>query len=939
MRIHHAAIIALSLCCALSSGVQAAFGGKPPLGPQDSMRRLFAPYDLAKLNYLGMNYCENLLDMRSDILSYTHQSSDSPNADAWHLQYPDDMGRLMEAVAWEAEFSPVVRLEFERRMTKGMMAAHIPGTKAYHFFRYRPWGKTFLILDDEQTEKTGRVTLTNFQDFVEGFVKVGFRSEKAGTWRETKEFQFTDEIKGAGNPGIARSAQNWNLSPFIFNRRYSADGMAVDFSGRYWLSREDKPVEYEYTSADADRLQIVVGEPGKPMPILQNGQLPGIIHLPDRKTTFSSDKTGDKVFNNPKFNYMALSKPTAWGTWGYSTALLIMWEGNPEKIEALAENGYGQIRVSYSRKRGMCGGKVWLYPFTWVNPNDMQHVYRNAESFLKDGTLIQNGHPSLDFLNAAPTGLAAAAYMLTRYNDPLAPTARIRAQNAVDEVFDGEKSNMKMVRIYFPARAAAWLVKTGKLLGDRQMVAKYTALLDMAMKDMFSAQHLYDGKALSNGWEHFHLVKAAWLAYDATGSEDYRQAWQRALSVYTIDEKGIYRYGVKMDAPGGFDTYFGSMPLGVWGQAGMMDSVDKLINLDVAAGWQAGKTPVKDLFHDTGNGPWSQDDADPEYVGLSLGGAKIPQDEKHIIPVGAFPIYDLSGKVDVTREPMLENPFFLPGTDKVMVIAGGKTKIAHDVQSLTITPDSANEAGRLLSEGGRIEDGKRICKGGESLVYRFDTTGAIGAGLDARIMGQGFKFEVSPDGKRWYQRLDTWDDKMGDQSLDISFLTGSRDELLKMAEISSRSDSRYLKENRKSSIQRGYCRYIEKDGELVYKFPLPDITACWLELMMGNGYRVRCSSDGKTWQDGVDAAQTQGGTDAAWIRMLDATSYLKGNHTVYLRFTDLGDTSAFDGKGAFMQKIAVYGILNSGKAYVRISNTDKRNTFTLEKLTFRTWKD
>ncbi|MHB1001183.1 MAG: hypothetical protein ACYC27_18220 [Armatimonadota bacterium] len=939
MHINRIFIIVIGLCCVLSSGVQAGFGGKPPLGPDDNIRRLFAPYDLVELNYLGMNYCENLLDMRTNILSYTHQSSDQSNADFWHLQYPDDMGRAMEALAWEAEFSPVVRLEFQRRMTKGLMAAHIPGTKANHFFRYRPWGKTYLILDDEGSEKSGRVMLTNFQDMVEGFVKIGFRAEKDGAWREIDEFSYKDEITDAGKGGVVRTKSNWSVSPYIFNRKYSKGNNIVDFTGQYWLSNDNKPVEYGYTSTDADRLQIVVGEPGKPMSILQNAKVPGIIHLPDRKTTFSSDKTGVKVFNNPKFNYMILSKPAAWGTWGYTTALLIMWEGRPEKIEALEENGYGQIRVSYAKKNGKCGGKVWLYPFTWLSTDDMQYVYRNADSFLKNGKLIQNDFISLDFLNAAPAGLAAAAYMLTKYNDPMAPTARIHAQNALDAVIEGEAKNMKMVRVYFPVKAASWLIKTGKLLGDRQMVAKYTAYLDTAMKRMLSPQHLYDGKGLSNGWEHFHLVKASWLAYDATGNEEYRKAWERSLEVYTIDENGIYRYGKKMDAPGGFETYFGAMPLGAWGHAGMMDNVNKLINLDVPAGWQAGERPVKELFHDTGCGPWSQDDADPDFCGFSLRGAKIPQDRKYILPVGAFPIYDASGKVDVTRDPIVENPFFMPGTDEVEVIAGDKTKIAHDAKSITLTPGSADESAYLVKQSGVLVDGRRICKGGESLVYRLDTSDAAGAGVDMRIKGEGFKFEVSPDGKRWYQRLDTWDDVMGDQSLDLSFLTGSKDELLRMLKINSENDSKYLKVNRKSSVQRGYCRYIEKDGELIYKFSMPDVTGCWMELMVGNGYKVQYSSDGKTWRDGVDSSQSNGGTDAAWLMMLDVSDALKDGDTVYLRLTDQGDKSAFDGKGAFLQRITAYGIMDSGKAYVRISNTEKKNTFTLEKLTFRTWKN
>lgn len=938
MRLSIISILTIALIGLTSIQTVGAFGNQPPLGPKDYTRQLFAPYDLIKLNCLGTNYCENLFDMRSNILSYTHQDFDSNTGDAWHLQYPDDMGRFMEAIAWEAEFSPVVRLELQRRMVKGLMKAHIPGTKSYYFFRHRNWGKTLLIFDDYQSDKTGRVTLTNMQDFIEGFLKVGFSAVVDGKQLNITDFDFKDDVPGAGNPGPVRSPENWNVSPYIFNRTHTNGGINVRFTGRYWLSGEDKPVEYTYSSTDIDKLQVVVGEPDEPMAILREASVPGVIHLPDRKTTFSSDETGDKIFKNPKFNYLILRKPTAWGTWGYSTAVLIMWEGKPESIEAIAENGYGQIKITYPKKDGKCVGRIWLFPFTWLNTNDMTYVYRNAENFLKNGRLLHNGYPSLDFVNAAPAGLAAAAYMLTKYNDPMASIARIRAANAVDALFDGEKNNMKMIRVYFPVKAAAWMIKTGKLIRDREMVSKYTKHLDIVMKRMLSQQQGYDGKALPSGWEHFHLVKASWLAYDATGNEEYKAVWERSLSVYTIDKDGIYRYGEKMEAPGGFDTYFGAMPLGVWGHAGMMDNVDTLLNLNVPAGWHVGERPVKDLFHDTGCGPWSQDDANPDFCGFCLRGLNIPQERKRLIPVGAFPIYDSKGNVQITNAPMTINPFFLPSKEKETIIDAG-TRITHNVTSIDIVPGSAGEQQYLIGDSGNVENRQRICKGKESIVYKFDTSDAIGAGLEARIKGEGFKFEVSPDGKRWYQRLDTWDDKIGSQALDLSFLTGCREELLEIMSINSENDSKYLVENKKSSVQRGYSRYVEKDGELIYKLPLPDAAECHLEIMAGNSYKIQYSSDGKSWHDGVDSSQTNGGTDAAWITMLDVSDCMKDKHTVYLRFTDGGSSSLFNGRGAFLQKISVYGTLNSGKVYVKISNTDKRNTFILNGLTFKTWTD
>lgn len=108
----------------------AAFGGQPPLGPKDNLRRSFQPYDLAELNYLGVNYCENLLDLRVNALSFTHLNYDSNTSDGYNLHFPDDSARIIEFIAWKDQFSPVARVELARRMVKGLIAAHIPGSKA-----------------------------------------------------------------------------------------------------------------------------------------------------------------------------------------------------------------------------------------------------------------------------------------------------------------------------------------------------------------------------------------------------------------------------------------------------------------------------------------------------------------------------------------------------------------------------------------------------------------------------------------------------------------------------------------------------------------------------------------------------------------------------------------------------------------------------------------
>ena len=199
MRPHPVLVAALALA-ALHFFALAAFGAQAPLGPHDNLRHEFAPYDLAKLNYLGLNYCENLLDERVNLTSYTHLGYDANNQDAWHLQFPDDTARLLEGLAWEDEYSPVVRLEFARRIIKGILAAHIPGTKDYYSFRNRIGGKTFLILDAGDASR-GRVTLSNWGDAIEGCLKVGFRVRSKGTWHGSEAFSYVDEPEKCRFPG------------------------------------------------------------------------------------------------------------------------------------------------------------------------------------------------------------------------------------------------------------------------------------------------------------------------------------------------------------------------------------------------------------------------------------------------------------------------------------------------------------------------------------------------------------------------------------------------------------------------------------------------------------------------------------------------------------------------------------------------------------------
>ena len=932
----------IAMICPAAAGTETAsdktatswFDGKPPLGAKDQRRHLFRPYSAVKLDYLGANYCENLLDKRLNITSYSHQDFDSNRWDAWNLQFPDDASRIVEGLVWEDQYSSVGRLETVRRIMKGLLAAHIPGTQGYHFFRHRSAGKTYLIFDDSAGTKEGRLLLSTWGDAVQGEVSIGFRAQFKGTWLEQKDFIYADTHENAGTPGVARSPQYWNESPFVFTRNYSRPDQTVRFTGRYGLSDEDLPLEFAYESPQAEKLAITIGEPGKHIPLLWDAKTPGIIDFPDRKTQWRSDKDGDQILNAPKFNYLVLHKTATWACPGYSSALLVMWDGQPEAIEALAENGYGQVRIIYSNKEGVAinggaKGNIRLFPFHWLNDDDMEYVYRNAESFLARGKLMHNGFPSQQMVNAIPAGLAAGAVMLTRYKDPFAQTAQIEAINAVDAFLDPEHKGRRFARLFFEVKAAAWMVQLGKELNDSAMVEKYTAWVRLTMDRMLTPEGSYDGKAWGDGWTHFNCMKATWLAYEATGIEKYREVYERALDVYTIDNKGVYRNGEPLKAPGGFDVYAGALPIAVWGHWGLKDSVDQLINLSVPNGWHNPEIPVADLWNDAGAGPWSQDDANPDMLGYMLRGYHIPTEPKHLLPTGAFAKFNETGDVEATWAPVVDNPFFQTGGREIRVLKKGEILHAPKIKTIELDVTGQQTTPPCIEQVIPIR-------------------GVKGAALDLRMTQGQYQVEVSPDGKHWIPRLDTWCDKPTTRSLDLSFLVGGLDELIRTQVITPPDDTTWIQSSDGSEVVRAHCRTITPEGSVVYRLTLPRIQQCHLEFLVGNNYRIDLSRDGKTWHEALSPSQIvpakdDNQKDAAWLRMIDATNYIGSNDEVYIRLRNAGNDAVYGGASAFLRRIAVYASYKTPKLHVRITGAPFTTTnmaspgFNAEWVRVRTW--
>jgi hypothetical protein len=909
----------------MAAAGQQWYGGQPPLGPGDHRRHLFRPYTAVELNTLAGNYCENLLDKRLNITSYSHQGSDSNRWDAWNLQFPDDAARNLEGYVWEDRYSGMARLETVRRITKGLLAAHIPGTRAHHFFRHRSGGKTYLLFDDSET---GGLLYSTWGDTIEGYLGIGFSVFDGEAWHETEAYDHHDLAEGMADPGTARSPRNWNRSPHRIEREYRRGTSVVRLAGEYGLSDEDLPVSVAFTAPSAEKLAVCIGRKGKHMPLLWDAKAPGILRYPDRQTSRRSDVDGDVTIENPGFNYVVLQKESTWACPGYSSALLILWEGRAEALEAMAENGYGEIRVVFAA--GEAGttattGRVMLYPFPWVSGEEMEHVFRNAESFLATGRLMQNGFPSQQLMNAIPAGLAAGATLLAKYRDPFAPTARVEAENAVDAVLDPFDKGWSFARSFFPVKAAAWMVELGKISNDADLVRKYTPRVRQTMEIMLSPESHYDGRGWPDGWTHFNCMKAAWLAYEATGIETYREVYERAMEVYTIDEKGIYRDGKALDAPGGFEVYAGALPMAVWGHWGLKDNVEKLINLQVPNGWHHPEIPVADLWNDAGAGPWSQDDANPDMLGFMLRGYELPTEPKVLLPTGAFPVMHEDGRVEATWRPVVDNPFFMSSSREVVVLEGGATPgpVTETVYPIDV-------------------DRERIAT--EPLSWSFEVGEVRGAALDLSVSQGHYRVSVSPDGEHWIPRLDSWCDSPMRRSLDLSFLTGGTDELVRALTLYPADEGGWLVEEDHSAAGESGVRTVATDGHCIYRTGVPSMVQCHIEALVANDYRVDFSPDREHWHealspDQVTPAAGDDQTDAAWLRMADASNHIGPGGVVYVRLRNGGDEASYGGRPAFLARLTVYATYRTDTIHVRMEPAPfaAEPRFVLDSGRLRTW--
>jgi hypothetical protein len=334
---------------------------------------------------------------------------------------------------------------------------------------------------------------------------------------------------------------------------------------------------------------------------------------------------------------------------------------------------------------------------------------------------------------------------------------------------------------------------------------------------------------------------------------------------------------------------------------------------------------VADLWNDAGAGPWSQDDANPDMLGFMLRGYAIPTAPKRLLPTGAFAKFTEGGDFEATWAPVVDNPFFAPGGHDMRVINKGEALPAVEYKTIDLDLTGQKTAPPVVAQ-------------------RVTTAGLNGAALDIRMTRGAYRVDVSPDGEHWMPRLDTWCDAPVTRSVDLSFLVGGRDELVRALEIALPDDAAWLQSSRGTEIARERSRAIAPDGAAVYRVALPHTDQCRLEFLVGNNYRIDLSATGSDWTEALSPKQIvpakgDAQQNAGWLRMVDASKYVGSGGQVFIRIRNAGNDEAYGGAAAFVRRIAVFASYKSPEIHLRITGAPyaKAPGFVAEWVRLRTW--
>lgn len=670
--------------------------GKTQQAVRNIRTRFMAPYDLLNINYLGMNYLESTYDERMKLVAF---AQDAPT-----LHYVVDNCRVVSALVEEAEHTPIVRLELIKELTEGILSAEVPGMPGKYFYKHCST-KTNLFTE---SVTNGWITQKYAGDRLFPVAELGFRVGN----REATSMEFTELDSNYGS-------RDSTDSPVRIHRIYDE---GIEFIAEYRNGNDDRMPFLSVTSPnEKDNVTVYIGDGWKELDWFDR---PGdyFLETAEEKVKLSRGRT----FNNPKFNYVIFYKHTDF-LGDYGKAMLVVWEGRPSRVQIFTAGPQVVTQIAITGK-----GKqmVYVLPFALVNPLHTEYIKQIAENTLDNGKMGMgrfNPQKSADYF--APLGLAAAGYILQKYDDPWASHVLSKAKESLDLIIDSEKQGVKAGWLFHIVHGASYMVRAG--------YDEYIPWIDKWIDRMFSTDLLYERLSHTWPWLDYQIknMYATYDAYEVLKNEKYLKLYSEARNSIKIQSDGIHWKGSVISY--GVDDVT-ALLVGLFGHTEPDEVQIVLDNTGI-------------YVNDYGMGPWGCSDINPKYTGYSTSSLGLQGLPKVITKIGEFPII-VDNQVVLTHMPTV---YFIGFPN----IEGIKSPVFDLVCKTGITPGTSDELDFADSQkNSQVGPNVRCIQAGGYVIYKCELEGVESRRLDLEVGGD-YIVEISKDKNEW-KLIDRMDEEL-----------------------------------------------------------------------------------------------------------------------------------------------------------------------------------
>lgn len=561
--------------------------------------RNFEPYTVEKMNFLAGNFMQTLYDDRYDLLAFAP-------SERMTVHYLHDTFRSLVALAEEERHTPAARVELVRKIYNGCKNGLLPGGEHLYSFKHdqrpidvRPYpNSNDLIMVQKMDNWTYLCPL--------GIEVPGLHDEPDWSVQDT-------QLERKNNA-------------FSFNRTWAASARMVNAKASYYLGDAGIPPSIEFHLDGKGPVNIVL----KRMSEQGMWFVPGswgaeCVMLPDGETMWAHETNIE--FQSPSFNYLMIrggngSVPVNPGENTYAKALMVMWDAHPDSISSSYIDGgrYGKLinTLSLAYKNDIPSTvKITMMPFVGY-PETLVAPRIIAENIFKTGKTGMGIYDVVSTTNCSgigPDGLAAAAYMLKKYNSPEASEAEKLAVDAMKSFVALDESGTQTNELYYLISGCMYLHLIGHPEFDQWARTWADRILSMQKPDG------------SWTWLNFQMrcMEGLLRAYELLGDQKYLDSVNLGLKTLNYKDNNLYWKG-EVDY---YDDFGGATTYAIFGNLGMKDMAQKALDARLRYIDDRGFVACSDL--------------NPYMLGISAAGLGLPKEPKQILGLTDSIIYDSKG--------------------------------------------------------------------------------------------------------------------------------------------------------------------------------------------------------------------------------------------------------------------------------------------------------